>query len=149
MWWLMISVFVIYNLIILLKYGFLNSISVSYYSLPVKWNWLFLAFCWLYAIPAIMLATDGFMFFSGGLICWVGIASAFRQDKFTAEMHTRSALAAVVLSQLSILFCYQNYWLIGVMVVCSGGLFLIRNTFKQWMTVLEWIAFVTVAYTLK
>jgi len=145
----MISVFVLYNLFILLKYGWLNSISASYYSLPVKYNWLFLTFCWGYAIPAIFLATDGFMFFACGLIMFVGIASAFRLDSFTATMHQYSALGAVILSQLSLLFFYHNYWLNGIMLVSAIILYLLRNKFAQWMTVLEWIAFLTVAIVLK
>jgi hypothetical protein len=109
----------------------LNSISVSYYSLPEKWNWLFLAFCWGYAIPAIILSTDGFMFFSGGMICFVGIASAFRLNIFTTNIHQYSALAAVILSQLSILFCYHLYWLNGIMLVLAIALYLLKNRFSQ------------------
>jgi hypothetical protein len=149
MWWLMISVFVIYNLTILLKYGWLNSISASYYSLPVKWNWLFLAFCWGYAIPAVLMAHDGFIFFAGGMIMFVGIASAFRENSFTANVHQYSSLAAVVLSQLSILFIYHNYWLVGITVVSAITLYLLSKKFAQWMYILEWIAFLTVAITLK
>jgi len=148
MWWLMISVFVIYNLTILLKYGWLNSISASYYSLPVKCNWLFLAFCWGYAIPAIFMAHDGFMFFACGLICFVGIASAFRLDSFTANMHQYSALGAVILSQLSLLFFYHLYYLVIITAVSAVILYLLNKKLPQWMYILEWIAFLTVAIAL-
>ena len=144
----MLSVFTLYNIYILCKYGFLSSISVSYYSIPKQWNWLFLAFCWGYSIPALMLATDGFMFFSGGLICFVGIASAFRDDSFTADMHQYSAAIAITLSQLSIILCYHLYWVSISMLVSAVVLYLLRNVFTQWMYVLEVIAFCTVAYTL-
>jgi hypothetical protein len=144
----MFSVFIGYNIFILIKYGFLSSISVSYYSLPKKWNWLFLAFCWGYSIPALMLATDGFMFFSGGLICFVGIASAFRDDSFTADMHQWSAAVAITLSQLSIILCYHFYWVSIGMLVSALILYLLRNIFTQWMYVLEIIAFVCIGYVL-
>ena len=148
MWYLMILVFVIYNLIILIKYGLLNSISVSYYSLPIKFNWLFLTFCWGYAIPAIMLATDGLMFFSGGLICFVGIASAFRDNDFTFKIHQYSSLIGVILSQLSILFIYHLYYLNIIMVVSSIVLYLLSKKIAQWMYILEVIAFITVSVAL-
>ena len=144
----MVSVFVIYNLAILFKYGWLNSISASYYSLPVKWNWLFLAFCWGYAIPAIFLAHDGFLFFSGGFICFVGIASAFRSDTFTANVHQYSSLAAVVLSQLSIMFIYHLYYLNIIMIVSAIVLYLLSKKIAQWMYILEVIAFITVSVVL-
>jgi hypothetical protein len=148
MWWLMISVFVIYNLTILLKYGCLNSISASYYSLPVKYNWLFLVFCWGYAIPAIFMAHDGFMFFAGGMICFVGIASAFRSNSFTANVHQYSSFAAVVLSQLSIMFVYHMYYLNIIMIVSAIVLYLLSKKIAQWMYILEVIAFITVSIAL-
>ena len=145
---IMINVFVGYNLFILIFYGFLSSISVSYYSLPRQWNWLFMAFCWGYAIPAIMLATTGLMFFSGGFICFVGIASAFRESKFTSDIHQYSAAVAITLSQLSILIDYHLWWVNLFFIVSAVILFLLRNIFRQWMYVLEMIAFACIAYVL-
>jgi len=161
----MISVFVLYNLFILLKYGWLNSISASYYSLPdeyikikwnnnvvltlpIKYNSLFLLFCLGYAIPTLFLVTDGFMFFACGLICFVGIASAFRLDSFTANMHQYSALGAVVLSQLSLIFFYHLYYLVIITAVSAVILYLLNKKLPQWMYILEWIAFWTVAIAL-
>ena len=144
----MLFVFIGYNVGIAIKYGFLSSMSVSYYSLPRKWNWLFLAFCWGYAIPALMLATTGLMFFAGGLITFVGIASAFRDSKFTSDIHQYSAAAAITLSQLSIAFDYHLWWLNVVFIVSSLILFLLCNKFRQWMYVLEAIAFACIAYVL-
>ena len=105
-------------------------------------------FCFGYALPAVVMATDPFMFFSGGFICAVGIASNFR-EYFTSTVHQYSALLAIVFSQISILFYYQNYWLVGIMVVSAIILYLLRNKFSQWMLILEWVAFITVAITLK
>ena len=149
MWITMLSVFLIYNLIILLKYGWLNSISVSYYSLPAKWNFIFTLFCFGYAIPAVIMAKDGFMFFSGCFICFVGIACNFRQDLITADTHNICSFIAILLSQLSILFFYHFWWLNIITVMSTLILYMLRNKFSQWMYVLEWIAFLTVAYTLK
>ena len=141
-------VFVSYNTIIYIKYGQLNSISTSYYSLPVKLNFLFCLFCWGYAIPAMMLSTTGLMFFSGGFITFVGIASAFRQDDFTANVHQISAAIAITLSQLSILIDYQMWWLNIVFLVIGGALFLFRSKFPSWMYWLEITAFYCIALVL-
>ena len=143
----MLFVFTIYNVYIACNYGFLSSISVSYYYLPEKRNWLFLAFCWLYAIPAVMLSTNGFMFFSGGLICFVGVASAFRIPN-VGVIHQVSALTAIVLSQLAILFCYHLYILNVIMVLATVVLFLLRDKFAQWMYFLEVIAFMLISIAL-
>lgn len=105
----MVSDFVIYNVSILVLYGFLNSISASYYSLPEKWrSIIFLLFCWVYAIPAMILSTTTLMFFAGFFICGVGIFGDFRISKYDSDMHQVSAALAITCSQLSVFFEYHQ-----------------------------------------
>jgi len=144
----MILVFVSYNLGIFIKYGQLGSISASYYALPEKLNFLFCLFCFGYAIPGVMLATTGLMFFGSAFITCVGIASAFRESDFTAGMHQWSAAIAITLTQLSILVDYHMWWVNVIFLVVGGILFLLRNKFYPWMYWLEMTAFVCTAYVL-
>jgi hypothetical protein len=141
----MMLVFVSYNVVIYITYGQLNSISASYYALPKKWNILFTLFCFGYAIPALMIATTGLMFFAGGFITFVGIAAAFMQDNFTSNMHTGSASIAIILSQLSIFFDYHMWWYNIAFLIIGGTLFLLRNKFKSWMYWFEVVAFACIS----
>jgi len=143
-------VFVSYNYLIYKRYGLLESISTSYYSLlndttlNPKYSFLFCLFCWGYAIPATMMASDGFIFFSGGFITFVGIASAFRENTFTATIHQYSALTAVVLSQLSILFIYQMWYISLVFAIFAGIMFLLKDKLSTWMYWLEIAAYFSI-----
>ena len=146
---IMISDFIIYNLTILILYGFLTSISVSYYSLPEKFrNVIFLLFCWSYAMPAMIMSNTPLMFFSGFFICGVGIFSDFRISKYDSNMHQVSAALAITFSQLSILLEF-NQWQVNIVFLILGGiLFALTTKFKQWMTILEIISFLCIAYVL-
>jgi len=141
-------VFISYNYIIYKRYGLLESISTSYCSLlndkklTPNYSFLFCLFCWFYAIPATMMASDGFMFFS--FITFVGVASAFRENEFIAKIHQYSAITAVVLSQLSILFIYQMWYISVVFCIFAGIMFLLKNKITTWMYWLEMAAYFSI-----
>ena len=67
----MVSVFLAYVGYIWSKYGIQKSISESYYVLPEKENWLFVAFTWLFAFPAMILGNSLLMLFAGGGILYL------------------------------------------------------------------------------
>ena len=126
-----------------------TSISATFYRWNKKYRKIiFLGFCWGYAIPAIMMAHTGFLFFAGAFLTGVGIASDYRSDSNVSRDHTTAATVAVVLSQLSILFDYHVYWLnitsLSLMVI----LFLLKNKIRTWMYWAEVIAFLAIDYVL-
>jgi hypothetical protein len=76
----MLAVFFSYVGFIWKKYRVLVSISQSYYRLPKNLQILFTLFCWGFAFPAMIIGSNGLMFFSGGAICFVGAAAAFQEE---------------------------------------------------------------------
>lgn len=130
-------------------FGSATSISATFYDWPEKYRKIiFLAFCWGYAIPAIMMAQTGLLFFAGGFLSVVGIASDFRSDSQTSKDHTAAATIAVVLSQLSIIFDYKEYLLSAISIALMAGLFLIKKKMKTFMYWAEIIAFLAIDYVI-
>ena len=102
----MLFVFISYTSWIWAKYGVLNSISQSYYELPLNLQPLFTLFCWGYSFPAIILGSSELMFLAGSGIAFAGTAAAFR-EKMTTDVHVTGAVIGVLFSQLAILFQYE------------------------------------------
>ena len=46
------------------------------------------------------------------------------------------------------MFIYHNYWIVGLTVASAITLYFLRNKLPQWMYILEWTAFLTVAIAL-
>lgn len=146
LFYLYISVWVVYNIAIYAKFGLLDSVSASHYELK-KTNknlgWIFTIFSWAYAFPAMMLTTTGLMFFAGGFICFVGVAANYKDNPMDQKFHGVFAKLAVLLSQLSIIFDYHYYYL----SLCSISLliifYLLRNkvfSYVYWMEQLAWLS---------
>jgi hypothetical protein len=110
---LMLLDFVAYVSTIWAIYGVLPSISQSYYELPEKWNFLFLVFCWTFALPAMIvgtvLTTTPLMFIAGIGIMFVGAASGFKDWIHTGDVHKMGAYTAVAFSQASILIDFKMW----------------------------------------
>jgi hypothetical protein len=91
-----ITIFILYITLIVYKYGILESISASWYSLPKKWQPLF----WLFAtsIGFCMLPyTDyhSLFFLSGGGLVFVGTAAGFEDEKMTNRVHYTGAVLGI------------------------------------------------------
>lgn len=115
---IMLSVFVGYVMFITSQYGVLSSISESYYRLPDKLKFLFTIYCWGFAFPAIILGANFGSFLipiAGGLICMVGVATAFKL-KFEGILHTIAAIGGILLSQISIIFEFHNMYYVTILL---------------------------------
>jgi len=116
LFWSMLFVFVSYVSFIWIKYGIQPSISESYYKLPKSINWLFTFFCWGFAIPAMIIGlelTNSFlMFLAPAGICFVGAAAAFKQT-LTNQVHVIGAYSGILFSQLAILFCFKEPYIVA------------------------------------
>ena len=76
-----VFVWVVYNLLIFTRFGLLGSVSESHLKLKKlnpKYGIIFTIFSLLYAIPAMIIAETGLMFFAGGFICLVGVAANYK-----------------------------------------------------------------------
>ena len=145
-----VTVWIAYNIAIYMRYGLLTSVSASHYALineNKKLGWVFTIFSWGYALPAIMMATTGLMFFAGAFICFVGVAANYKDDGLDGIWHGRFAMIAVGLSQLSIAFDYGLYWLniASLLVAVVLWCFKDKIKFTYWVEQVAWLA---IAYTL-
>ncbi len=97
-----LTVFVSYVAYVWIKYGVQKSISESYYVMKNKA--LFTLFCWGFTIPLMIASPSFLMFIAISAICFVGAASAFKDDTLTEKVHVFGAITGVVFSQLAIIF---------------------------------------------
>lgn len=149
LFFIMLMVYSIYNIVILRKYGILPSVSASYYALPKKWNFLFTLFTWGFSVPAIIIGVDLthniLMFLAGAGIAFVGAAAAYKQE-LTDKVHVASAWIGILASQLSIIIDFHMWYVSAI----SIGLAILLNLIKiknltYWI---EQIAFISITYVL-
>ena len=146
-----VFVWVVYNLLIFTRFGLLGSVSESHLKLVEldrNYKIVFTLFSWLYAIPAMILAQTGLMFFAGGFICLVGVAANYKQglDKI---WHGRFAIFAVLLSQLSINIDFHNYFISLISILLMMIIFLFRKKLESyiyWIEQVSWLAVGIVLY---
>lgn len=138
-------VFIAYVLFIWIKYGAQKSISESYYVLPKKWNWLFIAFCWLFAFPVMIIGSSYWMLAAGAGIIFVGAAAAMHTFP-TRTIHLTGAIGGIIASQLAIIFQYGMWEISMISLVLAGLLSLIFKKHAMWLT--ELIAFIAISIVL-
>ena len=146
-----VFVWVVYNLLIFTRFGLLGSVSESHLKLKKlnpKYGIIFTLFSWLYALPAMIIAETGLMFFAGGFICLVGVAANYKQglDKI---WHGRFAISAVLLSQISINFDFHNYFISLISILLMMIIFLFRKKLESyiyWIEQVSWLAVGVVLY---
>ena len=137
---LMVTVFVAYVLFIWIKYGIQKSISESYYMLPQRWNWLFVAFTWLFAFPAMYLGNSLLMLFAGGGIVFVGAAAAMHLQP-TRTWHLTGAIGGMILGCLAMILQYHMWYMVaGVAGAVLLAYLLDKKHFMWWTEVVIFTA---------
>jgi len=127
----MVTVFLAYVSFIWAKYGVQKSISESYYVLPKKENWLFVAFTWLFAFPAMILGNSLLMLFAGGGIVFVGAAAAMHTFP-TRAVHLAGAIGGMILGCLAMIFQFNMWWLVPAIAAAIGLAALIDKKHLMW-----------------
>ena len=128
----MVTVFLAYVSFIWSKYGVQKSISESYYVLPKKQNWLFVAFTWLFAFPAMILGNSLLMLFAGGGIVFVGAAAAMHTFP-TRAVHLTGAIGGMILGCLAMILQFHMWWLVvGVAVAILISALLDKKHLMWW-----------------
>ena len=128
---LMVTVFLSYVIFIWSKYGIQKSISESYYVLPKKENWLFVAFTWLFAFPAMILGNSYLMLFAGGGIVFVGAAAAMHTMP-TRAVHVTGAIGGMILGCIAMVVQYHMWYLVAAVLVAIGIAALIDKKHLMW-----------------
>jgi len=128
---IMVSVFLAYVGYIWAKYGVQKSISESYYVLPKKKNWLFVAFTWLFAFPAMVLGNSLLMLFAGGGIVFVGAAAAMHTFP-TRAWHLTGAIGGMILACLAMITQFGMWYLLPAIAVAILIAFLVDKKHLMW-----------------
>ena len=142
---LLVTVFLAYVTFIWIIYGVQKSISESYYVLPKKWNWLFVAFCWLFAFPAIILGNSYLMLFAAGGIVFVGAAAAMHKFP-TRAVHMIGAIGGMILASLAMIIQYHMWYMAAGVAVLALLSLLIDKKHAMWWT--ELIIFTAISIVL-
>ena len=129
----MVSVFLAYVGYIWAKYGVQKSISESYYVLPKKRNWLFVAFTWLFAFPAMILGNSLLMTLAGAGIVFVGAAAAMHTFP-TRAWHLTGAIGGMILACLAMIFQFGMWYLVPAIAVAILLAFLVDKKHLMWWT---------------
>lgn len=102
-----LSIFSVYLLFLISRFGVLPSISESYYRLG-KLNWMFTVFTWSLAVSTIFNGSALF-FVSGAFMAFVGAATAFKES-MTSTVHYVGAAGSIVFAMLAFWFDYGLWW---------------------------------------
>jgi len=128
---IMVSVFLAYVGYIWSKYGIQKSISESYYVLPKKENWLFVAFTWLFAFPAMILGNSLLMLFAGGGIVFVGAAAAMHTYP-TRAVHLTGAIGGMILACIALIMQFGMWYLVPAVALGIGLAALFDKKHLMW-----------------
>jgi len=142
---IMVSVFLAYVGYIWSKYGIQKSISESYYVLPKKRNWLFVAFTWLFAFPAMILGNSLLMLFAGGGIVFVGAAAAMHTFP-TRAVHLTGAIGGMILACIAMITQFGMWYLVPAVALGILLAYLLDKKHLMWWA--EIVIFVTISIAL-
>jgi len=97
-----IVTFLLYTFFIVYRYGFLESISESWYQLPLNQKFLFTLFTWCMGIPLLFYGHVLF-FIAGAALCFVGTAARFKTTiANTKQIHFAGATIGFLAAYLGL-----------------------------------------------
>jgi hypothetical protein len=136
-------IFIGYIATITYLYGWLPSISESFYRLPVKFNWIFSTFLWIISINMMYAGGTNLMFLAGFFIMFVGVFPYFNETRW---QHYISALLGIGFGMASLWVNFNQWPLVLLFIII--GLFLIVSKVKNLYFWIEIIAFNIIIYGL-
>ena len=145
-----ILVFALYNIFTVSRYGFLPSISDSYYLIrddksKFVGEYLFTLFIWFIALSVIIIGSTSLMFFAGAFLAFVGASQAFKDDNLTRKVHVVGAIGGIGIGLISMWIDFKTS--IPLIIVLSfillSNLFNLKNK-TYWIEV---VAFIVVLFT--
>jgi hypothetical protein len=130
-----------YNTIITWIYGWLDSVSASFYKLQNRdndkskqggWFMVFMAFLMACSLGITILTSHWAFFIATSGAAFVLVAAAYNRDKITELVHVIGASALIIGHLLGIALFYGNWWPIGIMGVLFLVGFVKRVLYKKW-----------------
>lgn len=121
---------IIYTWVILKRYGIQKSYSDSFYRLTEeneKYGVFFTLFCWGFAFPAAILGSNVYITPGALLICGVGVARAFKDNKWMNFTHQFLAYTGILWAMYGIWVYYNMWYLTVTFAVGSILLFLFKK----------------------
>ena len=141
---LMVTVFLAYVTFIWSKYGIQISISESYYKLSEKQNWLFVAFTWLFAFPAMILGDSTLMLLAGGGIVFVGAAAAMHTFP-TRAVHMTGAIGGMILGSIAMVTQFHMWYLVPAILVSMLIAYFLDKKHLMWWAELAVFTAISIA----
>lgn len=139
----------VYVSYILIKYGILKSISISYYSLPKNKRWVFQLFMWSLGLG---IAASGYsicLIASGACFCIVGTTPTIKDTKkrWIPILHSISSITGMILLIIGLSILYNPY-LIAFFIVLYMAILLAEyfesNNNNNVNSSLFWIEVITI-----
>ena len=96
-----LMIWIVYNVIVYLKFGLLKSVSASFYSIG-KSGYLFTLTLWAVAILLIISHPNPLMFLSGAFLCFTAATPDYK-DKQPGIIHITGATGSMVLAFASLI----------------------------------------------
>ena len=155
--WFSFGIFSAYLLLIYLLFGWIKSISQSYYELKErygnKWTWLFTVTLILFAFPIMIYglttfdsSTFQFLFFLAPMgIIFTSVAPQFKES-LTNRVHYIGAVVGIISGMLALLLILNLYMVVCAWLVTIGMLSILKiNNKTYWIEV---ISFYTIIISL-
>ena len=98
-----ISVFASYILFIVAKFGVQKSISESYYRLTGGKSIIFTIVCMGFALPLMIVVSNGLMFLAMAGIVLAGTAGNFQESEMVNKTHMVGAVTGIVAGLINVL----------------------------------------------
>lgn len=106
-----VVIFTAFVAYITIRFGWLKSISASFYEFPSKQKWIFTIGEWAFVLPIIIVAETPLMFFAGAFICFSAAASDSRSSVVTSRVHVIGATGGILMAMASIIIDYGIWWI--------------------------------------
>lgn len=130
---------------IVIRFGVLPSISDSWYELePKKQSYLFTFFIWGLAVPLFFVGTFWYALASG-FLCFVGVATQFKEGGMTKAIHNWGAAGGIVLALFALLL---EGFVFPLAFTLLGIAFVMKKKVSNRIWWVEIIAFVNIELAL-
>jgi len=105
------AVFTGYVAYITIRFGWLRSISISWYHLKAGERWKFTIALWLFAIPIAIAGDTALSFLAAAGICFCGAAGDAKNDQVTERVHVIGATGGIILGIAALILDFGLWYL--------------------------------------
>jgi hypothetical protein len=133
-----------YVIIICIKYGIPDSVSMSYYDLKPRIRIVFQLFIWSLSLSIMLLSENWLMLVGGGLLSIIGFTPTIEEKKrpWIPKLHMISAISSVVALIASTLFFNNFHWYFFIVLFLYG----VTVVFSPKRTILFFIEVISALY---